>query len=346
MLTRLFVVVGLSTLAHAAQVVHSVQLPLQPLPINTQVVLPRFDPAIGVLTQVRLGASVYIAGSVRMENTFSQRFSGPVRIFADLSVTGTQGALLNGNQGNFTVGTMLGAFDGVIDWGGNSGTTYLLASTFGAGADSFFTYPPDLDGFTGTGTVTLGVASAAHASSNPDSLTYDFSGVGGQVVVSVFYDYSNFPSYFCRPLQFSGGLCPCSNFGGYACGNSANTAGAGLSSIGTPSLSSDNFVLMLQGTPPNASLLFFQGTSSTFNGSAFGDGVRCVVGTVVRLGNTAASGGMAHYPGAGDAPISVKGMIPGPGVYRAYQAWYRDVASYCTPALFNISSAVGIAWMP
>ncbi len=144
----------------------------------------------------------------------------------------------------------------------------------------------------------------------------------------------------------TGSVCPCGNYGtsGRGCANSA-TSGAFLYQQGNPWLSADNVSLTAYGLPPTASCLFFQGTGIGASGTAFGDGLRCISGTVIRIGTKTASAGVAIYPEAGDAPISVKGLLPADGGWRGYQAWYRNAAAYCTPATFNMTSGMRIIWV-
>ena len=44
-------------------------------------------------------------------------------------------------------------------------------------------------------------------------------------------------------------------------------------------------------------------------GTPFGDGLLCVGGAIVRLGTKVAVGGSSRYPEAGDATISVRGLV-------------------------------------
>ncbi len=83
-------------------------------------------------------------------------------------------------------------------------------------------------------------------------------------------------------------------------------------------------------------------------GTPYGDGLRCVSGLVIRLGNTFSAGGESAWPQAGAAPIHVGGAIPAAGAAtRHYQAWYRDVAAgYCTPNRFNLTNGVSVVWVP
>src|SRR6185503_2713791 len=93
--------------------------------------------------------------------------------------------------------------------------------------------------------------------------------------------------------------CPCGNAGapGYGCGNSINTTGAVLWAHGSASIGSDSLVLESSGTADTAQL-FFQGTTQFAGGAGavFGDGLRCVGGSITRLRTVQASGGQAHVP--------------------------------------------------
>jgi len=143
--------------------------------------------------------------------------------------------------------------------------------------------------------------------------------------------------------------CPCGNNGasGVGCANSIGTGGA-LVASGTPSIASDTFVLQTSGLPANSSLLFFQGTSAQNSGlgSVFGDGLRCVSGSILRLGsNTSSPTGTSGYPQAGDPTISVRGLL-GAGASRSYQGWYRNAAAFCTSSTFNLTNGVSVLWAP
>jgi hypothetical protein len=95
-------------------------------------------------------------------------------------------------------------------------------------------------------------------------------------------------------------------------------SGAALVSTGNSSLSNDTFVLTGYGMPSVATCLYFQGTATT-GGASFGDGVRCVAGTVIRLGTKTNAGGFSQYPTGADSSVSVRGLIPAVGGARFYQ---------------------------
>ena len=143
--------------------------------------------------------------------------------------------------------------------------------------------------------------------------------------------------------------CPCgnaSNFG-VGCVNSSGLGGT-LTAQGVPSVFADSVTLIATGLPPNAPVLFFRGASSLAGGVPFGDGLRCVVGGVRRLAvRTAHAQGVATFGAQpGDPLISVVGIVPAAGGTQHYQAWYRDTASFCTAATFNLTNAYRIDWAP
>jgi len=144
----------------------------------------------------------------------------------------------------------------------------------------------------------------------------------------------------------SAGACPCGNTGaaGRGCANSATT-GAGMFFMGTNTVSADGFSLQGFNMPNSSAALLFQGTSSTASGSPFGDGLRCVSGSVIRIASKGVSGGFVVYPEAGELPISVMGSVPEDGGSRTYQWWYRNSVNFCTPATFNLTSAVRVLWL-
>jgi hypothetical protein len=139
--------------------------------------------------------------------------------------------------------------------------------------------------------------------------------------------------------------CPCGGGNaGNGCPNSVNPAGANLAATGQAKVSADTLVLSGSGMPATTSCLYLQGTQAVQ--SIFGDGLRCAGGTVVRLGTKTNSGGMSQFPSAGDPSVSVRGMVPGVGGTRFYQAWYRNNANFCTSAIFNLTNGVQVTWLP
>jgi hypothetical protein len=145
----------------------------------------------------------------------------------------------------------------------------------------------------------------------------------------------------------TGTACPCGNESAgvdrAGCKNSLGF-GATLRARGEPSIGDDT--LVLDGAHmSNASALYFQGTQSVGGGAGavFGAGLRCAGGTTARIGTKNNVGGASSYPIPGDASISLRGHVTGPGT-RTYQARYRNAFPMCVPELFNLTNAVEIVW--
>jgi len=170
-------------------------------------------------------------------------------------------------------------------------------------------------------------------------------------------DYDVFAAVYDSPVNAGGYLycdgtstaCPCANGNNQSitpsgCASSVNQAGAHLNVTGIWSVTADSTLLVCTGMPASAPCLFFQGTGQNLNGAFFGDGLRCAVGTIIRLGTKTASGGAASYGYPADEAIHVRGNLLPTGGWRYYQCWYRNSASYCTTSTFNTSNAAALLW--
>lgn len=139
--------------------------------------------------------------------------------------------------------------------------------------------------------------------------------------------------------------CPCGNgvLEPTGCANSTG-AGALLVPVGTPSLAADDLLLQATGLVPSQPALLFGGLNAVQAGSgvAFGDGLRCAGGGVVRLGvkSPDAAGQASWGPGV----ASLHGVSA--GEVRRYQAWYRDPLGTPCGAGFNLSNGVEATFVP
>jgi hypothetical protein len=110
--------------------------------------------------------------------------------------------------------------------------------------------------------------------------------------------------------------------------------------------------LTSSGELPDAFSVFLQG-SAQLAPAAFGDGLLCAGGNLLRLYSRNASAGSVSAPVGSDASISARsaalGDVISAGSTRYYQVYYRDaVASFCPPPTgsnFNLSSALSILWV-
>ena len=150
----------------------------------------------------------------------------------------------------------------------------------------------------------------------------------------------------------TGAACPCSNTGatGNGCASSINASGGNLTATGTASIANDTLILQGSGVPDGPGL-YFQGTTQLAGGSgvSFGDGLRCVGGTVIRLGIIGGVGNASTYPTGVtppfNTPISVRGFVSA-GQSLNYQLWYRDSGAFCTVSVFNLTNALNQVWVP
>jgi hypothetical protein len=154
----------------------------------------------------------------------------------------------------------------------------------------------------------------------------------------------------------SGAACPCGNVsppGDQAgCTNAVGLA-AHLADGGIASVTNDTLVLTSTNETPAGATLFIQGSSSIAP-ALFGDGLRCVGGSVKRLYTKVAVGGVVSAPQSGDASITARSAAQSDalvsGSTRFYQAYYRDPNSGFCPApagnTWNMSNGLIVTWAP
>ena len=146
--------------------------------------------------------------------------------------------------------------------------------------------------------------------------------------------------------DYPGAPCPCGNVSpggtGVGCRNST-AVGAGMGWSGTTSVSADSLAITGNGLVPSAPALLFTGPNLLGGGSgvAFGDGLLCVGGPIIRVGVDIPDGfGNASWgPGLGTTIGWTAGET------RYVQIWYRDVPGPCGSG-FNTSSALEVVLAP
>ena len=151
--------------------------------------------------------------------------------------------------------------------------------------------------------------------------------------------------------------CPCGNNGSFpnGCANSVNAAGASLMPSGA--INPDTILLSASGMPPTASAVFLQGSvdvsqGTPWGGIVFGDGNRCVGGSLKRLAIKSSVSGATQYPEVGDPSISTRSAALGDplssGKIRYYQTWYRDSnPGFCSVPVgngWNVTSGAIVVW--
>jgi len=226
----------------------------------------------------------------------------------------------------------------------------------------------------GTGTTTLMVASDCG-----DEGTFwvdrriDLTAfAGGTVRMSFEFEPvdgkdNNTPGWFIDDVEIvvepgtlactAGPSCPCpvqslahgNPFGPYAnedSGGCMHWPGpeARLFANGVASVANDTVELVVHDLPVSTSLVFAQGTTQP--SLPFGDGRRCVGGTIVRLATRSVTVGQDTYPHPGELGVALQGSVPALGGTRTYQVVFRDASFWCTASTYNTSNAYVIAWRP
>jgi hypothetical protein len=160
---------------------------------------------------------------------------------------------------------------------------------------------------------------------------------------------------FCFPGLDGVRGCPCANtalIDGAGCYNSSLVA-ASVWKSGTASLAADTAALITADERPTAPSIVVQGSTPIAAGAAFGQGMRCVGGSVKRLYLKFAVAGSITAPAGSDLSIHARSAMLGdslvPGSVRYYFVYYRDpfVVGGCpASAGFNSTDTVQITWRP
>jgi len=187
--------------------------------------------------------------------------------------------------------------------------------------------------------------------------TFDSIGLPCQVCVRAGCNVGP-ASYLCDPGSAGTIACPCANppsGSGRGCDNSSSTGGASINGAGSNSLGSPTLAFTTAGEKPSATSILLQGASTNPTGFVFGQGVRCVAGTLKRLYVKTASGGSITAPnfGLGDLDIPTRSSALGDpisaGQTRAYMVYYRDpvVLGGCSSfSTFNATNTASVNWQP
>jgi Tol biopolymer transport system component len=170
--------------------------------------------------------------------------------------------------------------------------------------------------------------------------------------------YSTFTS-LCDPGASGVHSCPCSNppvGPGRGCDNSTGTGGAIFTASGIAFLSEDSVVFTAELETPTALSIVMQGNAGIPTGVVYGQGVRCLGGTIIRrLYVKEAFWGSITAPDftAGDPQVTVRSAAEGDVIQPAESRWYlvhyRDpiVLGGCpASSTFNSTQTGQVTWLP
>ena len=340
----------LTTASRAEELCYGATFPMQTTNWNDNATVPTFNPALGTLTGVRVRLTSTIQGAPSVENSSNASDFVTTVFCADVTVARPDTTLVTTTVPVAQYFDSLSAFDGTLDFGGTSGIQHL--NTVAQNTSTIvLNSAPDLTLFTGPlggfSTVTLPVEARNTAFVIGAGPIVSALPQQASIALEVCYVYTPFVATYCTG-DGSGTACPCGNASPTsAAGGCTNATGtsARLASSGYPSLAADNLALVATNLPAGSVALVFQGTArdNAGAGSVFGDGLRCVSGTVIRLAVKNAGAGVVVYPQVGEPSVSVKGLVPANAV-RHYQVWYRDSAAFCSSSTFNLTQALTVNW--
>lgn len=152
---------------------------------------------------------------------------------------------------------------------------------------------------------------------------------------------------FCEPGTPGILACPCGNAPsgpGRGCDNASHTGGASLTGVGTAF--PENLILTVSGMRPTSVALLVQGSQVGVD-APFGDGVRCVYGTLLRMGVRTAVAGQASWPATNEPSLRTLSSMKGDpipfGDSRYYFVYYRDPEpGWACAGEFNTSNALRV----
>jgi len=264
-----------------------------------------------------------------------------------LQVLPTPGTTSSANacdsSGNTIVGTYLSfgtAGTRAYVWRAGSGAIDLqdeLTNTYGLGSALQGWTLLSADDVSGDGSVIVGTGK------NPQ---------GCDQVFVVRYGAAQFA---CQPGTAGVQTCPCANppsGAGRGCNNSSATGGATLTSTGVAQLGNPT-LRFITGAQTNGNSILLQGTSQVTTGLPFGQGVRCVAGSLKRLyvKSPGGSGSVTVPNGSSDPSIPARSASLGdtiaPGSTRYYMVYYRDpvVLGGCAASnTFNTTPMAIVPW--
>lgn len=148
--------------------------------------------------------------------------------------------------------------------------------------------------------------------------------------------------------------CPCGNnaSAGHGCLNSDFFSTGGIA-WATGASNPDTVAIAGAELRVGIACIVLQGSAAIPAGTPYGDGVRCVGGTLKRLYTKSTdANGMVVAPELGEPSITARSAAVGdpiaPGSLRHYQIWYRDAKpAFCAPPAgdaWNVSAGVTVSW--
>ena len=177
--------------AEAETISYSDSVALAQADWTTSISVPKFDSSLGVLKSVTCRLNGHVEGITQLENRDSEPATVMMDFCATVKLLRPDSSLIVTAIPSVAISHLAGAFDGTLDFAGDSGATYSgLASDLTEAATS--SALSDLALFTGSGDIALPItADAATTGSGAGNLTLHFA-VSASAGLEVIYDYAAF----------------------------------------------------------------------------------------------------------------------------------------------------------
>ncbi len=365
--------------AGGLQVCYSDGINTQTTNWTSQLTVPKFDPAMGVLLSVDFELRGDILGSAAIESLDAQASTVTSNYQAAITLTRPDTSVIVVAVPVQQFIDSLTAFDGTVDFAGTSGITHAnistnaveLASSSSAADLALFTGP---SGAPGTISLPVDAIGTSSASGSGNLITQFLTDAGASLVVCYNYgldcngngiddalDVSNGSSNDlngdgipdeCQPdtrsfcegdgSQNGGADCPCNNNGGpgEGCDNGSGSGGL-LTASGVPSVSNDTLFITSSQIPALAPGFFFagNGTINGGDGTPFDNGIRCIANPV-RVKKINFGGTIPQ----GNMPVLSIFLGAQPGDTTYFQYWYRNPTGPCTGLSANTTNGVQVTW--
>jgi hypothetical protein len=189
-----------ATISNAAIETFSADVLLQKTNFNENLMLSQFDTMGGtrILESVQFSLAGTILGDIEIESRDAAAAELTAKLEATLTLTDAMLNTLVVTVPSITRIFSASAFDGITDFGGTSGATYLDLTANALEVSMLYTAPGTLAFFTGTGSATFGFdAKATSVATGAGSITSAFNtSASGQAIV--IYNYRMKP-----PVQVS-----------------------------------------------------------------------------------------------------------------------------------------------
>ncbi len=112
-------------MAHGAILNYSDSIPFTPTDWSSSFSIPRFDPALGTLDSITLSITSRVRGSIRLESEDAAPAQVNSALAANVNLYRPDNSILSAASPEVSNTDFLSAYDGVLDFGGTSGRSYL-----------------------------------------------------------------------------------------------------------------------------------------------------------------------------------------------------------------------------